>query len=159
MLDERTFRNAMGKFTTGVTVITTVVGEEVHGMTANAFMSVSINPKLITVSIDEKAHMHEKIRKASKFAVSVLKEDQIDTSMHFAGQKETKGIEFSWFKGIPVIKNSLANIVCEVYDSIKAGDHTLYIGKVIDLSMEEGDPLVFYEGKYGKGKMGKSGIA
>lgn len=158
-MDERTFRDAMGKFTTGVTIITTVVGEEVHGMTANAFMSVSINPKLITVSIDQKAHMHEKIRKASKFAVSVLKQDQVEASMHFAGQKEVKGIEFNWFKGIPVIKNSLANIVCEVYDSFKAGDHTLYIGKVIELSMEDGDPLVFYEGKYGKGKTGQSGIA
>lgn len=149
----------MGKFATGVTVITTVFGDKVHGMTANAFMSVSMDPKLITVSVDEKAHMHAKIQQASKFAVSILAEEQSATSMHFAGQGEKKDIEFAWLHGVPVIKDALANIVCEVYNSYKVGDHTLYIGKVIDLSLRKGEPLVFFQGKYAKSCADQSGIA
>ncbi|HEX6922896.1 MAG TPA: flavin reductase family protein [Bacillales bacterium] len=157
-MDDRTFRDAMGKFATGVTVITTASGNEVHGMTANAFMSVSIDPKLISVSVDEKAHMHDKMRQASRFAVSILSEDQLETSMHFAKQKEKEDIEFEWFSGVPVIKDALANIVCNVYNAYKAGDHTLYIGEVIDLSMKSANPLVFFEGKYGKDQLNKSRV-
>ncbi|MBM7646554.1 flavin reductase (DIM6/NTAB) family NADH-FMN oxidoreductase RutF [Scopulibacillus daqui] len=149
-MDDRTFRDAMGKFATGVTVITTVLGDEVHGMTANAFMSVSLNPKLITVSIDEKAHMLKKLVQSGKFAVSILSEDQIEMSMHFAGQKEKQDVEFDWISGVPVIKNALANIICDVYDTHKAGDHTLFIGEVMDLNISQGNPLTFYSGKYGR---------
>lgn len=156
-MDGRTFRDAMGKFTTGVTVITTAVGGKVHGMTANAFMSVSIEPKLISISVDEKAHMHEKMQNASTFAVSILGEEQTEMSMHFAGQKEADTVDFDWFLGVPVIKNALANIVCKVYNSYKVGDHTLYIGEVIDISMRQGNPLVFFQGKYA-GKKDESGI-
>ncbi|HEU5138649.1 MAG TPA: flavin reductase family protein [Bacillales bacterium] len=157
-MDDRTFRDAMGKFATGVTVITTALDDGIHGMTANAFMSVSIDPKLISVSVDEKAHMHEKMKKASRFAVSILSEDQLETSMHFAKQKEKEDIEFEWFNGVPVIKNALANIVCNVYDAYKVGDHTLYIGEVIDLGMKNANPLVFFEGKYGKEQLNKSSV-
>ncbi|MFC7392739.1 flavin reductase family protein [Scopulibacillus cellulosilyticus] len=155
-MDDRTFRDAMGKFATGVTVITTVLEDEVHGMTANAFMSVSLNPKLISVSIDEKAHMLKKLEQAGKFAVSILSEDQVEMSMHFAGQKEKHDIEFGWISGVPVIKNALANIICDVYDAHKAGDHTLYIGKVIDLCVCQGNPLTFYGGKYGRNLLDQS---
>lgn len=158
-MDDRAFRNAMGKFATGVTVITTVLGDEIHGMTANAFMSVSMDPKLITVSVDERAHMHEKIQKAAHFAVSVLGEEQTETSMHFAGQKKQQNVEFAWLHGMPVIKDALANIVCELYNSYKVGDHTLYIGKVTDIETRQGDPLVFYQGKYMKSQADQSGIA
>jgi flavin reductase (DIM6/NTAB) family NADH-FMN oxidoreductase RutF len=150
-VDERTFRNTMGTFATGVTVLTTCYENKVHGMTANAFMSVSLNPKLISVSVDEKAQMHNKIREAGKFAVSILSDQQEEVSKHFAGQiKENRKTEFEWFHDIPIIKHSLANIVCKVYNSHKEGDHTLYIGKVIDILLNEGNPLTFYQGQYGR---------
>lgn len=155
-MDDRTFRDAMGKFKTGVTVITTALGNDVHGMTANAFMSVSIDPKLIAVSIDEKAHMHQKMAQSDQFAVSILSEDQVGMSMRFAGQKEKGDIEFKWSGGVPMIKNALVNLICTVYNTHKAGDHTLYIGEVIDLCMTEGNPLTFFEGKYGSSGLDES---
>ncbi|PAV28923.1 flavin reductase [Virgibacillus profundi] len=140
----------MGKFATGVTVITTKVGTEVRGMTANAFMSVSMDPKLITVSIDNNANMLKKIKKSGKFAVNVLSDQQQAISMHFAGQKiAKKEINFDFKNEIPVIKNALASIVCDVDRTYVVGDHTLIIGKVLELDMKDGDPLTFYGGKYG----------
>lgn len=147
--EERTFRDAMGKFSTGVTVITTTEGKEAHGMTANAFMSVSVDPKLISISVDEKARMHEVIKKTGRFAVSILSEDQLDVSRRFAGQvKDGQKMVFDWAHGMPVIKGSLAYVICEVFNSHQEGDHTIYIGKVIDMKMEDGTPLTFYEGNY-----------
>ena len=75
-MDDRKFRNAMGKFASGVTVITTEADGEIHGMTANAFMSVSLNPKLVVISIGERANMLEKIQGSKKFAVNILAADQ-----------------------------------------------------------------------------------
>lgn len=148
-MDDRTFRNAMGKFATGVTVITTLLEGEAHGMTANAFMSVSLNPKLVLISIGEKAKMLDKINESGKFAVNILSDDQKELSMHFAGQmKEEREIEFDWVNELPVIKNALANIVCKVHSKQIAGDHTLFIGEVTDIVTSEGAPLAFYEGKY-----------
>ncbi|HLR66707.1 flavin reductase family protein [Virgibacillus alimentarius] len=149
-MDDRVFRNTMGKFATGVTVITTKVGKDVHGMTANAFMSVSLDPKLITISIDNKANMLEKIKKSGQFAVSMLGEEQQDISMHFAGQKtKEEGIEFDLVHNVPIVRDALANVVCDVYDSYVVGDHTLFIGKVFEIALRDGSPLAFYQGKYG----------
>jgi len=152
-MDSREFRNAMGKFATGVTVITTNDGDDAHGMTANAFMSVSLDPKLITISIDNKANMLNKIKASGQYAVSFLSEEQQDISMHFAGQKEKDGgIDFGYIQGVPVIKDSLASVVCDVDQEIVVGDHTLFIGAVKDVEQSEGNPLTFYCGKYGSYK-------
>ncbi|MDQ0219565.1 flavin reductase [Peribacillus cavernae] len=150
-MDDRTFRSAMGKFATGVTVITTLLDDEAHGMTANAFMSVSLNPKLVLISVGEKARMLDKINETGTFAVNILSEDQKEFSMYFAGQiKEKRDFEFDWVSEIPVIKDALANIVCKIHSKQIAGDHTLFIGEVTDLVIRDGAPLTFFEGKYGK---------
>lgn len=150
-MDDRLFRAAMGKFATGVTIITTEVDQKVYGMTANAFMSVSLNPKLIVVSIGEKATMNQNLQRTDHFAVSVLNAQQEDLSAYFAGQiKEERNIDFDTLNGLPVIPNALANITCKMYDSVVAGDHTLYIGEVTDLRIQDGEPLAFFEGKYKK---------
>ncbi|MED4205364.1 flavin reductase family protein [Neobacillus mesonae] len=148
-MDDRMFRNAMGKFATGVTVITTELDGEVHGMTANAFMSVSLNPKLVVISIGEKAKMLNKINESKKFAVNILADEQKEVSMMFAGQiKEKRDIEFDRLGDLPVIKDSLANISCKVYSQHVEGDHTLFIGEVTDIVLRDGEALAFYEGKY-----------
>lgn len=148
-MDDRTFRNAMGKFATGITVITTEVNGNTHGMTANAFMSVSLTPKLIIVSIAEKAHMLEKIKQAKQFAVNILAEDQQELSMIFAGQLKDRTVEFETVQGVPVLKNTLATIVCDVAEDIVVGDHTLFVGEVKDLIQnEEKDPLLYFKGSY-----------
>lgn len=150
-MDDRVFRNAMGKFATGVTVITTKSEGEVHGMTANAFMSVSLTPKLVLISIDEKAKMLSKIQQTGKFVVNLLSDNQKEISMQFAGQlKEQLDVEFDWAHDLPLIKNSLASIVCDVYSSQNAGDHILFLGEVKDLVLQDGEPLTFFQGMYGR---------
>ncbi|WP_068983663.1 MULTISPECIES: flavin reductase family protein [Lysinibacillus] len=150
-MDDRTFRDAMGKFATGVTVITTDIDGEPHGMTANAFMSVSLNPKLVLISIKENAKMLDKINRSGKFAVNILSEDQQEVSMLFAGQiKEKRETEFDQLNEISVVKDALANIVCNVYGKQVAGDHTLFLGEVEDIVLREGNPLTFFAGKYGQ---------
>src|SRR5690625_2629564 len=88
MIDYRDFRDDMAKFVTGITVVTTKYNEEIMGMTVNAFMSVSLNPKLIAISIDEKATMYNILQETNSFGVSMLRDDQQDVSMVFAKQKD-----------------------------------------------------------------------
>ncbi|MEH7307303.1 flavin reductase family protein [Neobacillus drentensis] len=148
-MDDRQFRSAMGKFATGVTVITTEVDGEVHGMTANAFMSVSLEPKLVVISIGEKARILNKIKESKIFSVNILAADQKELSMIFAGQlKEHREVEFDCLDGKPVLSGVVAQIACEVSAEHLEGDHTLFIGKVTDIHLEDSEPLVFYSGRY-----------
>lgn len=86
MIDKREFRNTLGRFATGVTIVTAVEEGNVHGMTANAFMSVSLEPPLVLVSIDHKAKMHQILPKTRVYGISILREDQEAVSQHFAGR-------------------------------------------------------------------------
>lgn len=148
-MDDRTFRNAMGSFATGVTIITTELEKETYGMTANAFMSVSMNPKLAVISIDNDAQMLQTVKESRQYAVNILSEDQQDLSMHFAGQKETsREIPFTTLQGIPVIDDAVAQISCDVIAEHVEGDHTLFIGKINGIQLKEHKPLIFYKGNY-----------
>jgi flavin reductase (DIM6/NTAB) family NADH-FMN oxidoreductase RutF len=148
-MEDRQFRNAMGKFATGVTVILTDVEDGVHGMTANAFMSVSLSPKLVTISIGENARILEKIKQSKTFSVNILAADQQELSMIFAGQlKDQHDVVFDRLDGKPVLPGALAQIACEVAAEHVEGDHTLFIGKVTDVHLEDVEPLIFYNGKY-----------
>lgn len=148
-MDDRLFRTAMGKFATGVTVIATDVEGDVHGMTANAFMSVSLSPKLVVISIGEKAKILEKIKQSQTFSVNILAADQQELSMIFAGQiKEPREVIFDRLDGKPVLAGAIAQIACEVSAEHVEGDHTLFIGKVTDIKLEDAEPLLFYSGRY-----------
>ncbi|PZX08013.1 flavin reductase (DIM6/NTAB) family NADH-FMN oxidoreductase RutF [Psychrobacillus insolitus] len=148
-MEDRLFRDAMGKFSTGVTVITTEFENAPHGMTANAFMSVSLDPKLVVVSIGHKARFLEKIKTSRKFAVNILADNQKEYSMTFAGQiKDEIDIKFETLAGLPVLPGALAQVSCEVVSEYVEGDHTLFIGKVLDIKLEEGNPLLFFGGRY-----------
>ncbi|WP_066252828.1 flavin reductase family protein [Neobacillus drentensis] len=148
-MDDRLFRTAMGKFATGVTVIATDVEGDVHGMTANAFMSVSLSPKLVVISIGEKAKILEKIKQSQTFSVNILAADQQELSMIFAGQiKEPREVSFDRLDGKPVLAGAVAQIACEVSAEHLEGDHTLFIGKVTDIKLEDAEPLLFYSGRY-----------
>ncbi|ASV67377.1 flavin reductase family protein [Cytobacillus sp. FSL W7-1323] len=148
-MDDRLFRNAMSKFATGVTVIATETNGNVHGMTANAFMSVSLDPKLVVISIGERANILSKIKDSGIFTVNILADDQKELSMNFAGQlKETKEVSFARLNDMPVIDGAVAQMACEVSATHVEGDHTLFIGRVKDVYLEEKDPLLFFNGKY-----------
>lgn len=148
-MDDRQFRTAMGKFATGVTVIATEVEGDIHGMTANAFMSVSLDPKLVVVSIGEKAKILSKIKESKIFTVNILAAEQQELSMIFAGQlKEHKEVTFGRLDGKPVLPGAVAQVACEVSAEHVEGDHTLFIGRVTDVHLEDNEPLIFYSGKY-----------
>ena len=148
-MDDRMFRTAMGKFATGVTVIAAEAEEEIRGMTANAFMSVSLDPKLILISVADNARMNKMIKQAKKFTINILNSEQKETSMIFAGQLQSgKEVTFGRFEGLPMVKDALVSFACDLYQSHEAGDHTLFLGEVINLSIQDGEPLAFYEGKY-----------
>ncbi|WP_054705841.1 flavin reductase family protein [Bacillus sp. JCM 19041] len=148
-MDDLKFRKAMGQFTTGVTVIATETEENVFGMTANAFMSVSLDPKMILISVGHNAKIKEKIQKSGKFSVNILSKNQQDLSMLFAGQlKETRQVDFGYLESVPVIPKAVVSIACDVSSEYIEGDHTLFVGKVLDLNLEDEEPLVFYSGKY-----------
>lgn len=146
-MDNRLFRNAMGKFATGVTVLITENDGVPHGMTANGFMSVSLDPKLVVISIGHKAKFLEKVTLSKKFSVNILSEDQEHYSRHFAGQQEQE-VQFANLSGLPVLDGAIAQIACEVVSEHEEGDHTLFIGKVIDLRIEDKNPLLFFGGQY-----------
>ncbi|WP_203362868.1 flavin reductase family protein [Bacillus sp. REN10] len=148
-MDDRQFRNAMGKFATGVNVILTEVDGDVHGMTANAFMSVSLDPKLVVISIGERAQMLEKIKQSQKFTVNMLAADQQELSMIFAGQiKEKREVSFDRLADQPVLAGSVAQITCEVTAEHVEGDHILFIGNVTAIELAEREPLIYFSGRY-----------
>jgi flavin reductase (DIM6/NTAB) family NADH-FMN oxidoreductase RutF len=146
-MDDRLFRDAMGKFATGVTVLLTENEGETHGMTANGFMSVSLDPKLVLISIGHKAKFLEKVSQSKKYTVNILAEDQEHYSRHFAG-KPGEAVEFETLAELPVLKGAIAQIACEVVSEHVEGDHTLFIGRVVDLRLEDKNPLLFFSGKY-----------
>jgi len=147
-MDDRLFRDTMGKFATGVTVLLTENEGKTHGMTANGFMSVSLDPKLVLISIGHKAKFLEKVSQSKKYTVNILAEDQEHYSRHFAGRPGEEEVEFETLAEQPVLKGAIAQIACEVVSEHVEGDHTLFIGKVVDLRLEDKNPLLFFSGKY-----------
>lgn len=150
------FRRAMGSFPTGITVLT-VEREpgQVHGMTANSFTSVSLDPLLILVCIDHNARLLSFLKEQRRFGVNFLRDSQQALSEHFARpqldliEESRLGIHFRWTEtGIPLLAEGLAHLGCNVVAEHEAGDHTVFIGEVESLELNEGDPLLYFRGKY-----------
>lgn len=149
-LDPKLFRSVMGHFATGVTVVTYQHDGMSLGMTANAFMSVSLNPPLVVVSVRREARFSGLLKTGDRYGVSFLLDGQETLSTHFGG-RPIDGLEspFADLAGMPVIRGALAQMVTTVVDVHPAGDHLLYIGQVEALVIgEERKPLIFYSGKY-----------
>ena len=148
-IDPREFRNCLGRFATGVTVITTEVDGQAHGMTANGFMSVSLEPPLVLISVGNKARLNSLLPQSGRYGISILGETHEHFSRHFAG-RPVEGLEIPFVKkqGIPVLEEAVACLVARVVDIHPAGDHTLYIGQVEYLEAKQTRPLLFYAGAY-----------
>lgn len=148
-VDPGSFRRVMGRFATGVTVVTTEVEGEIFGMTANAFMAVSLHPPLCAVSIGRSARIHARLSAAGFYGVSFLREDQQHLSNHFAGRR-LGGLhpEFRHVCGAPVLARALAVVVADLEDTWDCGDHTFFIGRTRFVEDREGRPLVFYGARY-----------
>jgi flavin reductase (DIM6/NTAB) family NADH-FMN oxidoreductase RutF len=145
------FRRTLGMFATGVTVITTLLDEQIHGMTANAFMSVSLQPPLIVISVDRRAKMNNLLGEGVRFGVSVLEERQSVLSDRFAG-RVTDGPEpeFELVHDTPLVEGALAHLVARVVRSYWGGDHSLFLGRVEYVRYGDGTPLLFHGGGYGR---------
>jgi flavin reductase (DIM6/NTAB) family NADH-FMN oxidoreductase RutF len=143
-------RRTLGLFATGVTIITTRVREQVHGMTANAFMSVSLEPPLVLISVDRRTKMCALLHEGSTYGVSVLCESQAALSDRFAGRAAPGAAEprFELIHDTPLVDGALAGFVAEVVRSYWGGDHSLFLGRVEFARTGEGAPLLFHGGRY-----------
>jgi flavin reductase (DIM6/NTAB) family NADH-FMN oxidoreductase RutF len=147
------FRRTLGMFATGVTVITTQVDEQVHGMTANAFMSVSLRPPLVTISVDRRARMHALLHEGRRYGISVLADEQRALSDRFAGRavEDAGEVEFDLVHETPLVHGALAHLVARVVRSYWGGDHSLFLGQVEYARRAPGArPLLFHGGQYGR---------
>ena len=144
------FRRTLGMFATGVTVITTQSGDQVHGMTANAFMSVSLRPPLVVISVDRRAKMHALLHEGRRYGISVLADEQRALSDRFAGRtgEGTEEVEFEVVHETPLVRGALAHLVARVVRSYWGGDHSLFLGQIEYARYGEGQPLLFQGGRY-----------
>jgi flavin reductase len=157
-LNPTDFRKAMGCFATGVTIITVDLDGGIHGMTANAFSSVSLDPPLVLVCVDKRAMTHTHLHAKKRFGINILCENQRVISDYYARPDRTHeraeaeaGARFDRTShGTPVLHGSLAYLECRLHSAEVAGDHTIFIAEVEDVVVREGDPLLFFRGKYRK---------
>ncbi len=149
-IDPREFRDTIGLFATGVTVVTAYADGETHGMTASSITSVSLDPLLVLVCVDRRAHMCGIISKAGRFAINILSDDQEAVSQHFAGRPGAIPIPFTRLDGVPSLHDTLATIVCTVHEVLEGGDHIIVLGRVdaIAQAQQQRPPLLYFAGQY-----------
>lgn len=150
------FRQALGHFATGVTVVTAERAPgQVHGMTANSFTAVSLEPLLILVCVKQDAQLLPLVHKEKRFGVSILKENQQAFSEYFAQTEENPqteqriGIRFAQTpSGIPVVADTLVQLGCNVSGCYVSGDHTIFLGEVESVAIFSGEPLLYFRRQY-----------
>jgi len=149
------FRKAMGCFATGVTIITVDQDGEIHGMTANAFTAVSLDPILVLVCVDHQARTHAHLHARKRFGVNVLRDDQQTIAEYYARSTETHqraeaaGARFDrTAQGTPVLEGALAYLECRLHSAQPAGDHTIFIAEVEEVVVRDGEPLLYFRSAY-----------
>jgi flavin reductase (DIM6/NTAB) family NADH-FMN oxidoreductase RutF len=152
-VDERHLRNALGRFVTGVTVITTRgAGGKLEGLTANSFSAVSLEPPLVLWSLKDTASSLPSFEVATHFAVNVLGAWQYALAQHFATRSEDKFktvVHAPGLGGCPLLFGALATFECTRETSVAGGDHVVFFGRIQRASYRDGEPLIFHGGKYG----------
>lgn len=147
------FRQLMGRFTTGVVVITTKRDDgSPIGMTANSLASVSLRPPLLSVCIEQPTELHGAMLSAPAFAINILAEDQEGLSRRFAAPHDDRfdGVGYQLSEqGLVLLDGAIAHIECERHAQFPAGDHTIIVGRVTGGATHEGRPLLYYRGGYG----------
>jgi flavin reductase len=154
----REFRDSVGMFTTGITVVTARSERFGHGMTANAFASVSLDPLLVLVCVVRDALMHKVLDEVGSFAVSVLAGDQEDLARYFSDAGRPTGmaqfLPVGWRPGpvtaAPLLDGALAWLECDVEAAYDGGDHSVFLGGVrwVERAAADGDPLLYFGGRY-----------
>lgn len=147
------FRHAMGSFPTGVTIVTAADGESARAMTANSMTSVSLEPPSVLVCVNRARGLYGLIKSSQAFCVHILRSNQeaLARACSQTGSPETmlKGVPYRAGKtGAPIIDGALGYIECKVAATLDFGTHTIYVGEVVEVTAAEGEPLLFYRGRY-----------
>ena len=155
-------RRVMGCFVTGVTLITTRYGEgdQIWGMTANSFTSLSLDPPLVLLTVDRRNAIYEYLLRGKCFAVNILSVDQENISRQFAnrGPKDFSAMNLTVAEtGAPILVGALAYLDCRIVQNIRGGDHDIFIGELVACAMQDGQPLLFHGGRYGRLALSGSG--
>jgi|SRR5579872_944366 len=150
--DSRLQRKIMGRFATGVTVVTTAGAGGKGGLTANAVASLSLEPALILVAVDKRAGSHPEIKENGCYAVNILSIEQEEVSRRFAapGPKDFSGLNWKTvITGAPVLEDALGFVDCRLIEVLPGGDHDIFIGEIVaGEAREDGQPLLYFSGKY-----------
>lgn len=152
------FRLALGQFATGVTVVTAERAPgRAHGMTANSFTSVSLDPLLILICVSQNAQLLSLVKHQKRFGVNILKDDQRAISEYFARTEESDeaesrlGIRYRWTATrVPLLEDALVHLACNVVASYPAGDHTIFVAEVESVEVYDGEPLLYLRGNYSR---------
>jgi len=148
------FRTALARFASGVTVVTTRDDKGyLHGITVSAFCSLSLDPPLILICIDNQTASHYAFAESKFFVVNILHEKQQHYAVQFASSVQNKfdRIEFlTSTNGTPILKDALANLECQLINTHSDGDHTIFVGQVEKTSINNGNPLIYFLGNYQK---------
>jgi flavin reductase (DIM6/NTAB) family NADH-FMN oxidoreductase RutF len=148
-IDPALFRQVMGSFASGVTVVTTPAGGEVRGITVSAFMSGSLEPALCVICIRKKARLHPLLMEAGHFGISILARDQEALANHFAGVPGAEAPpEYVWAGRTPVLEGAASTIAADIAAHYDCGDHTLIVGRITHLEAHGRMPLVIHQGRY-----------
>lgn len=152
-VDQATFRSVLGRFASGVTVVTVREGEADHGMTASAFCSLSLDPPLTLVCIERSTRMHELLGRVDRYAINLLTSRQEALSRRFAEPPDETRFDGVGFDrgatGAPLLRDVLAHLECELVGRHPGGDHTIFVGRVISAAADaESRPLLYYRGGY-----------
>jgi flavin reductase (DIM6/NTAB) family NADH-FMN oxidoreductase RutF len=153
-IDSTELRRVMGHFATGVTVITTRDKEGAfNGLTANAFLSLSLNPPLVLISVDKSAQCYSCFEPQNSFTVNFLREDQESLSRRFATKGIDKFADVPWQEGTHggvILDGVLGYVECRITQCFDGGDHTIVVGEIVDANASGDRPLLFFKGKYQK---------
>jgi len=150
-IDDGHFRLALSHFASGVTVVTTAHDGQLYGMTVASFASLSLHPPLVLVCIERSVKTHDAIAAAGRYGVSILSSGQADISSRFASRRDDKFDGVELIEGaldVPLIAGALTAIECRLYDRLPGGDHTIFIGEVMNIHTTEGDPLLYFRSGY-----------
>ncbi|HLN82675.1 MAG TPA: flavin reductase family protein [Candidatus Binatia bacterium] len=151
-MEPQELRRVMGHFATGVTVITTVDREgNPNGLTANAFLSLSLNPPLVLISVDKSATCYACFGLENGFTVNFLSEDQEEISRRFATKGADKFADLNWrsgTNGAAILEGVLGYVECKIRECHDGGDHTIVVGEIVNVEATGNRPLLFFKGKY-----------
>lgn len=150
-IDQGEFRRVLGHFASGVTVVTTCYDQTNYGITVSSFSSLSLDPPLVLICIDQSVTSHAALERSGMFAVNILPEEGEGLSRHFATREVDKfdGVAYHLGQhGAPLLDDALATLECRIVQQLPGGDHTIFLGEVLTGATRTGKPLIYYRSGY-----------